>query len=147
MSRNCLNSAVFCIVLVLSADAVAAEKLPDAPPLTILAWGGPPQDQTTPQRYKELADAGFTHNYSGFGNADEMAKDTNPEVRRLLGAEGNYGSNLGLTQDWALRIVKNVGNYGEVFDRNLGDGSRLKLKRGLNALYNKGGIQYAPPIR
>jgi general L-amino acid transport system substrate-binding protein len=46
-----------------------------------------------------------------------------------------------------LRIVKNVGNYGEVFDRNLGDGSRLKLKRGLNALYNKGGLQYAPPIR
>jgi general L-amino acid transport system substrate-binding protein len=80
-------------------------------------------------------------------NTDEMSKGTNPEVRRLLGAEGNYGSNLGLTQDWALRIIKNVGNYGEVFDRNLGEGSRLKLKRGLNALYNKGGIQYAPPIR
>jgi general L-amino acid transport system substrate-binding protein len=80
-------------------------------------------------------------------NADEQAKGTNPEVRRLLGAEGNYGSNLGLTQDWALRIIKNVGNYGEVFDRNLGEGSRLKLKRGLNALYTKGGIQYAPPIR
>jgi general L-amino acid transport system substrate-binding protein len=80
-------------------------------------------------------------------NADEMSKGANPEVRRLLGAEGNYGSNLGLTQDWALRIIKNVGNYGEVFDRNLGEGSRLRLKRGLNALYNKGGIQYAPPIR
>ncbi len=80
-------------------------------------------------------------------NADEMSKGTNPEIRRLLGAEGNYGSNLGLTQDWALRVIKNVGNYGEVFDRNLGEGSRLKLKRGLNNLYTKGGIQYAPPIR
>jgi general L-amino acid transport system substrate-binding protein len=80
-------------------------------------------------------------------NTEEMSKGTNPEVRRLLGAEGNYGGNLGLTQDWALRIIKNVGNYGEVFDRNLGEGSRLKLKRGLNNLYTKGGIQYAPPIR
>ena len=80
-------------------------------------------------------------------NADEMSKGANPEIRRLLGAEGNYGSNLGLTQDWALRAIKNVGNYGEVFDRNLGEGSRLKLKRGLNNLYTKGGIQYAPPVR
>jgi general L-amino acid transport system substrate-binding protein len=80
-------------------------------------------------------------------NVDEQAKGANPEVRRLLGAEGNYGSNLGLTQDWAYRIIKHVGNYAEVFDRNLGEGSRLKLKRGLNALYKNGGIQYAPPIR
>jgi general L-amino acid transport system substrate-binding protein len=80
-------------------------------------------------------------------NAEEMSKGANPEIRRLLGAEGNYGSNLGLTQDWALRAIKNVGNYGEVFDRNLGEGSRLKLKRGLNNLYTKGGIQYAPPVR
>jgi general L-amino acid transport system substrate-binding protein len=83
-------------------------------------------------------------------NLDEKAKGTNPEIRRLLGTEGNYGSNLGLTQDWAYRIIKHVGNYGEVFDRNLGDGSRLKLPRGLNALYKPDsgvGIQYAPPIR
>jgi hypothetical protein len=69
--------------MMLSAGAVAAEKLPDAPPLTILAWGGPPQDQTTPERYKELAEAGFTHSYSGFGSADAMAKAV--EVARGAG--------------------------------------------------------------
>ncbi|GAC1332380.1 MAG: amino acid ABC transporter substrate-binding protein [Beijerinckiaceae bacterium] len=80
-------------------------------------------------------------------NVEEQSKSTNPEMRRLLGTEGNFGAGLGLTADWAYRIVKQVGNYGEVFDRNLGDGSRLKLKRGLNALYSKGGIMYAPPVR
>ena len=76
MRRNCLNSVLAAVALVLIPcdRALPADKLPDAPPLTILAWGGPPQDQTTPQRYKELADAGFTHNYSGFGNADAMAR-------------------------------------------------------------------------
>ena len=54
---------------------------------------------------------------------------------------------FGLTNDWAYNIIKQVGNYGEVFDRNVGEGSPLKIKRGLNALWNKGGLQYAPPIR
>ena len=80
-------------------------------------------------------------------NVDEKLKSTNPEVRRLLGAEGKFGENLGLTNDWAFRIIKNVGNYGDVFDRNVGEGSKLKIKRGLNALWSKGGIQYAPPVR
>ncbi len=80
-------------------------------------------------------------------NVDEKARSEDPEIRRLLGLEGNFGEGLGLNRDWAFRIVKLVGNYGEVFDRNLGEGSKLKIKRGLNALWSKGGIQYAPPVR
>ncbi len=80
-------------------------------------------------------------------NVDDMLKSTNPEVRRLLGVEGDFGKGLGLTRDWAFRIVKHVGNYGEVFNRNVGDGSPLKIKRGLNALWAQGGLQYAPPVR
>ena len=81
-------------------------------------------------------------------NVDEQAKTTTtPELKRILGREGNFGEQLGLTNDWVVRIVKGVGNYGEVFDRNLGEGSPLKIKRGLNALWTKGGLQYAPPIR
>jgi general L-amino acid transport system substrate-binding protein len=80
-------------------------------------------------------------------NVDEKLKSDNPEVRRLLGVEGDFGKSLGLTNDWAYRIVKAVGNYGESFERNVGQGSPIKIKRGLNALWNKGGLQYAPPIR
>lgn len=80
-------------------------------------------------------------------NVDERLKSTVPEVRRLLGVEGDYGKALGLTPDWGFRIIKHVGNYGESFNRNLGEGSRLKIKRGLNALWNKGGLQYGPPVR
>jgi general L-amino acid transport system substrate-binding protein len=80
-------------------------------------------------------------------NVDEMTKSTNPEIKRFVGTEGNYGEQLGLTKDWAVRIIKLVGNYGESFDRNVGQGSPLKIERGLNKLWNKGGIQYAPPIR
>jgi len=80
-------------------------------------------------------------------NVDDQMKSDNPEIKRLLGTEGNYGEQLGLTKDWVRRIVKNVGNYGEVFDRNVGQGSPLKITRGLNSLWTKGGLQYAPPIR
>ncbi len=80
-------------------------------------------------------------------NIDEKAKAPNPEIKRLLGTEGNFGAGLGLTQDWAYRIIKLVGNYGEVFERNVGAGSKLKIQRGLNALWNNKGMQYAPPIR
>ncbi|HEU5018969.1 MAG TPA: amino acid ABC transporter substrate-binding protein [Pseudolabrys sp.] len=80
-------------------------------------------------------------------NIDEMKKSTNPKIKRFVGTEGNYGEQLGLTNDWAVRIVKLVGNYGEVFDRNVGKDSPLKIDRGLNRLWTKGGIQYAPPIR
>jgi general L-amino acid transport system substrate-binding protein len=80
-------------------------------------------------------------------NVDENLKSDKPEVKRLLGADGNLGEQLGLTKDWAVRIVKAVGNYGETFDRNVGPGSKLNISRGLNRLWNQGGIQYAPPAR
>ena len=80
-------------------------------------------------------------------NVDEKLKSDNPAIRRLLGVEGDFGKGLGLTNDWAYRIIKAVGNYGEIFDRNVGKDSPIKISRGLNALWNKGGLQYAPPIR
>jgi general L-amino acid transport system substrate-binding protein len=80
-------------------------------------------------------------------NVDEKVKSADPETRRLLGGEGQYGEALGLTNDWAYRIIKHVGNYGESFERNIGQGSPLKIVRGLNALWTKGGLQYGPPIR
>jgi general L-amino acid transport system substrate-binding protein len=80
-------------------------------------------------------------------NVDEMAKSDKPEFKRVFGTDGNLGEQLGLTKDWVSRIVKAVGNYGESFDRNVGAGSKLGIARGLNQLWNKGGIQYAPPIR
>ena len=80
-------------------------------------------------------------------NVDEMVKSQNPEIRRLLGSEGKFGESMGLTNDWVVRIVKAVGNYGESFDRHLGGNSALKLPRGPNRLWTKGGLQYAPPVR
>jgi general L-amino acid transport system substrate-binding protein len=80
-------------------------------------------------------------------NVDEMMKSGNPDVKRLLGTEGKFGEAIGLTNDWAYRIIKHVGNYGESFERNVGNASRLKIARGVNALWSKGGLQYAPPIR
>jgi general L-amino acid transport system substrate-binding protein len=80
-------------------------------------------------------------------NVDDKLKSDNPAIRRLLGVEGDFGKGLGLSNDWAYRIVKAVGNYGESFERNVGQGSPIKIRRGLNALWNQGGLQYAPPIR
>ncbi len=80
-------------------------------------------------------------------NIDEALKSKKPDVMRLVGTEGAYGEDLGLTRDWAARIIRHVGNYGEIYERNVGEGSNLKIPRGLNQLWNAGGIQYAPPIR
>jgi len=82
-------------------------------------------------------------------NVDDMKNSPNPDIKRFLGVEADtkIGTDLGLTNDWAYNVVKNVGNYGEVFEKNIGQGSPLKIARGLNALWNKGGIQYAPPVR
>jgi len=80
-------------------------------------------------------------------NIDEALKSKKPDVMRLVGTEGAYGEELGLTRDWAARIIRHVGNYGEVYERNVGSGSKLKIPRGLNQLWSAGGIQYAPPIR
>ena len=78
---------------------------------------------------------------------DEALKSNKPDVKRLVGTEENYGVQMGLTNDWAVRIIRHVGNYGEVFERNVGTGSRLAIPRGINSLWTNGGIQYAPPIR
>ncbi len=80
-------------------------------------------------------------------NVNDMRSSDHPEIRRLLGAEGKFGDALGLTNDWAVRIIRHVGNYGEVFERNLGEGSRLKIPRGQNALWTKGGLHYGLPVR
>jgi general L-amino acid transport system substrate-binding protein len=80
-------------------------------------------------------------------NIDDALRSEKPEVRRLVGTEGGYGEELGLARDWAARIIRHVGNYGEVYDRNVGVDSELGIPRGLNQLWNAGGILYAPPIR
>jgi general L-amino acid transport system substrate-binding protein len=82
-------------------------------------------------------------------NVDEQKASANPDVKRLLGTEEGtkIGTDLGVTNEWAYNLIKTVGNYGEVFDRNVGPGSPLKIERGLNSLWNKGGLQYAPPVR
>ncbi len=81
------------------------------------------------------------------GNVDEQKTSEDPTVRRFLGVEGSLGEDMGLPNDFAYRVVKNVGNYGEVYDRNLGQGSQFKLDRGLNDLWTRGGLLYSPPFR
>jgi general L-amino acid transport system substrate-binding protein len=78
---------------------------------------------------------------------DEAVKSPNPNIRRLVGTEGEFGEQLGVFNDWAARAVRAVGNYGEIYERNVGTQSRLSIPRGLNALWTQGGIQYAPPVR
>jgi general L-amino acid transport system substrate-binding protein len=80
-------------------------------------------------------------------NIDDALKSRKPDVMRFVGTEGEYGEELGLTKDWAARIVRHVGNYGEMYERNVGIESKLGIPRGLNQLWNAGGILYAPPIR
>jgi len=82
-------------------------------------------------------------------NVDEMKNSDNPEIKRVLGQEADtkIGTDLGLTNDWVVNIVKTTGNYGEIFERNIGQTSPLKIARGINAQWSKGGLQYAPPIR
>jgi general L-amino acid transport system substrate-binding protein len=80
-------------------------------------------------------------------NVDKMKESKDPNVRRLIGLDGPKGKGLGLNDDWGYQIVKQVGNYGESFERTVGTGSPLKIERGLNALWKDGGIQYAAPIR
>lgn len=83
----------------------------------------------------------------GKENVDDMKDSKDPAVRRLLGLEGDFGRKIGLEPDWAFKIIKHVGNYGEIFEANVGPKTRLGIERGLNRLWSKGGIVYAPPIR
>lgn len=80
-------------------------------------------------------------------NVDEMKDSDNPSIKRLLGTEGEFGSAIGLENDWAYKVIKAVGNYGEIFNRSVGPDTELGIARGINALWTKGGLQYAPPIR
>ena len=89
-----------------------------------------------------LEEAGVTSK-----NVDEMTKTTNPDLKRLLGVDGDFGSKMGVANDFAVKIVKAVGNYGESFERNVGEGSPLKIARGQNALWTNGGLMYGPPVR
>ena len=75
------------------------------------------------------------------------ANSTNPDVRRLLGAEGEMGKELGVPNDWGYQVIKQVGNYGEIFERTVGMATPLKIERGLNAQWKDGGLQYAMPVR
>ncbi len=80
-------------------------------------------------------------------NVDKMKESTNPDIRRFLGLEGDMGKSLGVPNEWAYSIVKQVGNYGESYEKHVGPDTPLKLERGVNALWNKGGLQYPMPIR
>ena len=80
-------------------------------------------------------------------NVDEMLKSDNPAIKRILGVTPGMGKALGVDEKWVYNIVKQVGNYGEIFERNVGMATPLKIARGQNELWTKGGLQYAPPIR
>ena len=90
----------------------------------------------------EAEELGITSN-----NVDEMLKSTDPQIQRFLGVNPGFGKALGLDEKWAYNIIKQVGNYGEIFDRNVGPKTPLKLDRGLNNLWTKGGLMYAIPFR
>ncbi|OIP71211.1 MAG: amino acid ABC transporter substrate-binding protein [Oscillatoriales cyanobacterium CG2_30_40_61] len=81
------------------------------------------------------------------GNVDQLKTSENPNIKRFLGTEGDLGKGAGLSNDFAANAVKAVGNYGEVYERNLGQGSQFKLPRGQNALWTNGGLMYSPPLR
>jgi len=80
-------------------------------------------------------------------NVGDMMAGENPSAKRLLGTEGDFGTSIGLSTDWAANVIKAVGNYGEIFDRNVGPDTPLAISRGVNALWSDGGLQYAPPVR
>jgi len=80
-------------------------------------------------------------------NVEEQAKSATPAVQRLLGAAGDLGSRLGVDNKWMVAAIKATGNYGEIFERNVGKDSPLKLERGLNATWSKGGLMYALPFK
>jgi general L-amino acid transport system substrate-binding protein len=80
-------------------------------------------------------------------NVDEMKSSENPNIKRLLGIDGPQGKGMDIADDWSYQVIKQVGNYAEAFDRNVGKDSALKIDRGINALWNQGGFQYAPPMR
>lgn len=81
------------------------------------------------------------------GNVEAMKKTSNPSIKRLLGVEGEFGKSIGLSEDWCANAIAKVGNYGEMYNRNLGADAVITIDRGLNNLWNNGGIMYAAPVR
>jgi general L-amino acid transport system substrate-binding protein len=113
---------------------------------------GPLTRDSDPQWFKLIRWVHFAMlNAEEFGvtkaNVEQMLRSPNPEIKRLLGVGNRFGEGLGLSNDWAYRIIRHVGNYGESFERTVGSRWPLRMSRGQNALWTKGGLQYAPPIR
>jgi len=127
-------------------DHVILPELISKEPLAPVVRQGDPQwkDIVTWVHYAllEAEEKGITK-----ANVEEMRQSKDPTVQRLLGGTGEMGKALGVDNLWAVNVIKAVGNYGEIFERNVGMNTPLRLERGLNALWNKGGLQYAHPVR
>ena len=80
-------------------------------------------------------------------NVDSMMESADPNIRRLVGADGEFGAKIGLDNDWSYNVIKMVGNYAEIYDRNLGPDTDFYIPRGLNRSWVDGGLLYSPPIR
>ncbi|MDY8107799.1 amino acid ABC transporter substrate-binding protein [Fulvimarina sp. 2208YS6-2-32] len=162
-SQSDVNSAYDsgrCDVLTTDASGLAASRLemgtPDNHTILPEIISKEPLGPAVRQGDAQWADiVRWTHyallNAEEFGitqaNVEEMKNSDNPDIRRLLGQDGNFGETLGLPQDWAAQIIAAVGNYGEIFERNIGVDTPLKIQRGQNALWTDGGLQYGMPVR
>ena len=162
-AQNDVNSAYDsgrCDVLTTDASGLAASRLelkePDnnmiLPEIISKEPLGPSVRQGDPQWFNVVKWVGYALlDAEELGvtqaNVDEMKTSNNPEIRRLLGEDKDYGSSIGLSKDWAVNIIKAVGNYGEIFERNIGANTPLKIQRGQNALWTKGGLMYGMPVR
>lgn len=159
-----LNTAYFsgrCDVHIQSSSGLASTRAavaPDPSDYVILPeiYGKDPMGPVVRQDEPKWADivawtvyAMFQAEESGVTseNVDEMLKSEDATIQRLLGVSGEIGEKMGLSNDWAYQVIKQVGNYGEIFDRNVGAGSSLGLERGLNALWTDGGLIYGPPFK
>ena len=128
------------------ADAIVLPEVISKEPLGPVVRQG---DDAWLNIAKWVVNASIEGEYQGVtsANADEMKANGNPAQKRLLGTEGDLGEKLGLSADWAYQVIKQVGNYSESFERNVGQDSPLKISRGLNAQWNQGGILYSPAMR
>ena len=146
-----LATVVSVLIASAGATAVASEQSTDIHPNTAFQYWKDPcgYPNVIPSRYGaqisrllEAEERGITQ-----ANVDDELKSADPLVQRLLGVKAGNGKALGLDEKWAYAIIKQVGNYGESFERNVGTFSTLGIPRGMNQLWSRGGIQYAPPVR
>ena len=127
-------------------DHVVLPELISKEPLAIAVRKGD-EEWADVVRWSVYATLDAEENGVTSANAEAMLASPDPNVKRLLGVTPGNGKALGLDERWAFNIVKQVGNYGEIYERNVGAGSALKLPRGLNDLWTRGGLMYAPPLR